>query len=112
MGWWKINNVAEGRIDFDAAKKRIVGTPACANALPGTDDPNMLYNGDGPADVMEPALDKIAYLYKEAWGRYPSRGELLGVFNFCANTRIDPEDDFRYVPLRNPDGSVGLRRPD
>jgi len=66
MGWWKIKNVETGQIDFDQSPT----------------DEKILYNGDGPADIMGPALDTIADMYREAWGRDPKLDELQAVFNF------------------------------
>lgn len=78
MGWWRIKDVESGAVDFDA--KTAAKT---ANAVPGADDPVHAYGGDGPADVMEAALDKINALYREAWKRNATRDELRAVFNFC-----------------------------
>ena len=116
MGWWKISNVAEGRVDTAHRSAGAALGEKCCNAVPGVDNPEARYNGDGPADVMGPALDEIAHLYKEAWGRFPSRAELRAVFNFCANAGFDDANDNRsdpsrspgedrYYPFRNPDGS-------
>lgn len=78
MGWWRIDNSESGHIDFQA--ENVSGT---ANALPGEDDNEQLYCGDGPADVMEKACEEIDRLYIEAWGRPVKPAELKGCFNFC-----------------------------
>ncbi len=78
MGWWRINDSESGHIDFGAAN--VSGT---ANALPGQDDNERLYCGDGPADVMERAFEQIDKLYIEAWGRPVKPPELRACFNFC-----------------------------
>ena len=87
MGWWKINNPEEGRIDWDW--KRPQNT--FINAVPGKDDTELLYNGDGPADIMSPALKAIIHQYVDAWGRPPKLDELRAVFNFCLPKEYDEE---------------------
>jgi len=80
MGWWKIKDVETGRIDFDnkcPLKSQLV------NAIPKHNDDFNLYNGDGPADLMDDALYKISKQYEDAWGRPAKHDELLAVFNFC-----------------------------
>lgn len=84
MGWWQIINVESGMIDWDVKREG-----KAINAIPGKHDKDQLYNGDGPADVMGPALDKINELYIKAWGRPAKREELQAVFNFCANGMFD-----------------------
>lgn len=55
------------------------------NAIPGTHGADQsLYNGDGPADVMDDALSDIDLLYRASWGRPATYDELLAVFNFCS----------------------------
>jgi len=74
MGWWLINenggikNFADGR--------------ELQNAIPGEDDVENQYGGDGPADIMGPAVDRIIAEYKEAWKRPPSFEELVGILKF------------------------------
>lgn len=82
MGWWRIKDVESGGIDFDASSQ--LGKQL-ANAIPGEDDPNTLFNGDGPADVMQEALAEISALYEQAWGRPAKKEELTACFNFCCN---------------------------
>jgi hypothetical protein len=41
-----------------------------------------MVNGDTPADIMGPAVDKIIKVYEEEWGRKPYRTELEAVLNF------------------------------
>ncbi len=55
-----------------------------------------LYGGDGPADVLGPALDEIARLYLDAWGRWPTMAELQACFNFVTNPFVD-ESNY-YIP--------------
>lgn len=90
MGWWKIKSVERGQIDWDASKNGM------ANQVPGRDDPNALYNGDGPADEMGEALARIARLYKKTWGRWPKLDELQACFNFVTGPARDEGDT--YVP--------------
>mgnify|MGYP003965860419 CR=1 FL=1 len=42
-----------------------------------------LYNGDGPADTMDDALDDIDLAYRQSWGRSAVPEELTAVFTFC-----------------------------
>lgn len=67
MGWWNIKDVKTGQID-----------PAFVSPRPTV----RLVNGDGPADAMGVALDRIAEMYREAWDRDPLIDELQAVFNF------------------------------
>lgn len=77
MGWWKINSVETGGIDWDGS--------TLANKIPGQDTPDGLYNGDEPADIMGEALHEISKVYQKAWGRPAKEEELTACFNFCKN---------------------------
>jgi len=81
MGWWKIDNVQNGGIDwnFNSGSNTI-------NAVPGKHSPDHWYNGDGPADEMESCIERITKLYKKAWKRKPTKEELQAVFNFVVNS--------------------------
>jgi len=65
MGWWSISDKGGGISPFGN-----IG----------------LYNGDGPADTLDNAIEEIIKEYEEAWGRKPYTQELQAVWNFC--TRI------------------------
>ena len=80
-GWWKIDNIETGQIDQSQPdkKKEII------NVIPGKDSSKELYNGDGPADIMDGALDRIAKEYREQWEKEPELDEIKAVFNFCFN---------------------------
>lgn len=80
MGWWKIKDVETGQIDFEAET-----AARTANAIPGKENVDCLFNGDGPADVMSRALHKIRGQYEQAWGRSAKKEELTACFNFCCN---------------------------
>lgn len=82
MGWWKIKNAETGQIDWD---HKCPTNPQLTNAVPGHEENDLLYNGDGPADLMGPILQSINKQYKKAWGRPVKREELKAVFNFCLN---------------------------
>ena len=82
MGWWKIKDVKTGQVDFD---HKCPTNSQFANAVPGHEECDSVYNGDGPADLMGPILRKISVLYEEAWGRPADKIELEAVFNFCCN---------------------------
>jgi hypothetical protein len=83
MGWWRIRNVESGQVD---ATHTCPTNPKFVNAVPGAEtEENQLYNGDGPADTMGDAIQKIAKMYIDAWGRPPRVEELEAVFNFVFN---------------------------
>ena len=42
-----------------------------------------MVNGDGPADIMTTAVEKISKEYQDAFGRKPYRKELETVLSFC-----------------------------
>jgi len=94
MGWWQIDSVEYGQIDWEV--KRPGRT--LVNALPGEDSSKAMYNGDGPADVMGSAVDEIIQLYMDAWGRPPCKDELLAVFNFCVNPLYDEDGEWVGEP--------------
>jgi hypothetical protein len=51
-----------------------------------------MVNGDSPADIMGPAVDKIIKVYEEDWGRKPYRTELEAVLNFVTlPDMVEPE---------------------
>jgi len=80
-GWWKIDTVEKGQIDF----KNPPEGRKLLNALPGIDPTDHKYNGDGPADIMDDAVKKIFKQYRDSWKRAPKRDEMKAVFNFCTN---------------------------
>lgn len=91
MGWWKIDSVGKGQIDMPA--KQGEGEPL--NAIPGVHTADDLYNGDGPADILGVCCDRIAEMYKAAWGRSPKKSELQAVLNFVVNPFIDDDGYYR-----------------
>lgn len=82
MGWWKVDNIKTGQVDFD---HKCPTNPQFTNAIPGQEKEDALYNGDGPADLMGATLRKISTLYENAWKRPAKKEELTAVFNFCCN---------------------------
>ena len=66
-----------------------------------------MVNGDTPADIMGPAVDKIIKVYEEEWGRKPFRAELEGVLNFVTMPdMVSPEQrpkkrQFSGIPFCN-----------
>lgn len=62
MGWWSISD-SDGGISAEKTE---------------------LYNGDGPADILGDALDKVIIEYKRDIGREPYKQELVAAFNFVA----------------------------
>ena len=64
MGWWNTNPVAAAYIEFAAT----------------TDD--HLW-GDGPADIMDTALDEIREQFRMSMGREPLMSEILAGVKFC-----------------------------
>ena len=65
MGWWQI-------------------TPTGANE--GTKATGLVW-GDGPADVMDDALDTIVDKFLDEWGREPSMEELKAGLRFSRGRR-------------------------
>ena len=82
MGWWKIQDVKTGQVDKD---HKCPTNPQFANAIPGVDKVDDLYNGDEPADIMGKALKDIRSCYKKNWNRDEFSNEMEAVFNFCYN---------------------------
>ena len=82
MGWWKIDSVERGQIDYS---HKCPTNPQMVNAVPGRESVDAMYNGDGPADLMGSVLRKIDAQYVAAWGRSAKADELRAVFNFCLN---------------------------
>lgn len=82
MGWWRIKDIESGQVDFD---HECPTNEKLANAVPGKDDADGLYNGDGPADTMSDTLRGISKVYEDKWDRPAKKEELTAVFNFCCN---------------------------
>ncbi|GAF77780.1 unnamed protein product [marine sediment metagenome] len=80
-GWWKIKDIESGQTDWNQPDKQ----EGIINSIPGEDTPKELYNGDGPADIMDEAINKITKEYQKAWNRDPEPEEIKAVFNFCFN---------------------------
>lgn len=86
-GWWAINH--EGGSVPPPVDKGVL-----LNAIPGVDDADQsLYNGDGPADIMDVAIRDIIGTYERAWGRKPFIEEVQAVFKFCANPKVLESSD-------------------
>jgi hypothetical protein len=83
MGWWKIKDIESGAIDFEHRAKSMKGSHL-SNAIPSEDDPNTLYNGDKPADIMGAAIEKINNEYVKTWGRPVKKDELTAILNFTS----------------------------
>ena len=103
MGWWKIENIETGQI----ARTHPSGHPGnplpgqdrmVINAVPGRDAIGDYYNGDGPADIMDQAIDDVCRTYKREWNRPPHLEEIEAVINFVMNPMrngkkpIDPDE--------------------
>jgi hypothetical protein len=82
MGWWQINSVECGGINWG---HKAPTNSKMVNAVPGHETKDEMYNGDGPADIMGAALKKIDEEYRAAWERPAKKEELMAVFNFCLN---------------------------
>jgi hypothetical protein len=71
MGWWSISD-RDGGLSW------------------GQKDSGM-YNGDGPADILGPAVEKVIKEYEQAWGRKPYMAELRAAVAFVAGSHDLPE---------------------
>lgn len=76
-GWWAVTRGNPGINPPPVDKGGLM------NALPGTDPGEARYNGDGPADIMDGAIDQIDLEYLMAWGRPATKMELDAVWEFC-----------------------------
>lgn len=57
-------------------------------------EPTGLLWGDGPADIMDDALNRIGSQFREQFGRGPSAGELMAGLKFSlANENYDEDSD-------------------
>ncbi len=83
MGWWKIDDESGGI--GNCLPSGHPGKGALCNAVPGRDDPEDQYNGDGPADVMGKAIREVDKLYEDTWGRHARPDEMQACFNFVRN---------------------------
>lgn len=63
MGWWSISRNGGGGISTEKTE---------------------MYNGDGPADILGVAVEKVVKEYEVAWGRKPYKEELEEAVNFVA----------------------------
>lgn len=79
MGWWLLDDCG-GIKDFDDGRE-------LQNALPGKDSSELRYGGDGPADIMGPAVDAITKEYESSWDRQPTRTELIGCLDFVCGPK-------------------------
>jgi hypothetical protein len=68
MGWWNITDDRAGLFFLH-------GEP---------DEDTQMYMGDGPADIMGPAIDEVAKLYQETWGRKPYLREVIAAAEFSS----------------------------
>ena len=78
MGWWKVKDADSGGIDWGFGDGNLV------NAIPGKHGSENEYCGDIPADIMDEAIARITSEYVRAWGRKPTKAELLATLNFCS----------------------------
>ena len=75
MGWWSITDKSGGISTFGN-----IG----------------LYNGDGPADILDEAVEKVIKEYEETWGRKPYVQELEAAWNF--STGLVFRDELEHAP--------------
>ena len=78
MGWWRMNENGGIKCKQECTLQ---------NDIPGRDKSEELHMGDGPADIMSEAVDRIIEAYKEAWGRPPCMKELHGCLNFINGSK-------------------------
>ena len=75
MGWWSITDESGGISPYGN-----VG----------------LCNGDGPADILDDAIERVIKEYEESWGRKPYIEELQAAWNF--STRVVFEGELKNAP--------------
>lgn len=97
-GWWRIESPDRPGI---APPPGYTGE-GLLNAIPGqhpAGGETILYNGDGPADVMDAALSDMDILYRAAWGRPMTYEEAQAVFNFCSSSlqKYDPGVENKWL---------------
>ena len=78
MGWWSITDKNGGISPFGN-----IG----------------LYNGDGPADILDNAVQEVIKEYEKAWGRKPYIQELQAARNL--STGVAFEDELENAPKDN-----------
>lgn len=90
-GWWAIGDQSPGGFTSDGGMvPPPVDKGGLMNAIPGVDGADdALYNGDGPADVMDDTIADIDLLYRQSWGRGIKTDELQAVFDFCSGPFMD-----------------------
>jgi len=67
MGWWKMVSPDSGGIDWKWEDSREL-----VNAVPGADDGQLLYNGDGPADAMGSLVEHLVLQFVLIFRQYPT----------------------------------------
>jgi hypothetical protein len=60
--------------------------------------------GDGPADIMDDALDKIVAEFRQDWGRKPSRIELEAGLRFSLGAYDEQETARECIGCGKPEG--------
>lgn len=70
MGWWNIT-------DDRAGLSFLSGEP---------DEKTEMYCGDGPADIMGPAVTELIELYEESWKRKPYVREVMAAVEFVTGS--------------------------
>jgi len=68
MGWWSIKDAEKPGVDFSS----VVESGELANRFPGQDSPVEMYNGDGPADILSPAMHLLVDALFHQMGIKPS----------------------------------------
>ncbi|MBT7082273.1 MAG: hypothetical protein HN929_12560 [Chloroflexi bacterium] len=72
MGWWYAEKPGGG-IDFDRSSKK--ADARGSNLINAFDDDGPI-GGDGPADIMDRAIDDIRMAFRGTWDRDPTLEEL------------------------------------
>lgn len=82
MGWWRAN--VNGGIDWNGDTR--------------FEDPNNHpVWGDGPADILDAALQKIVDEFNREWGRPPTLAELEAGFKFSTSIYEEDRTEGRYT---------------
>lgn len=90
MGWWEIKDVESGALNVPKIieREKLNEGP---DAKPPAYTPEMLLNGDEPADMLGEVLRKLDDLYKQHWDRPIKEAEARAAWNFIVKGHFKKE---------------------